>query len=114
MRRSKFIYMLLLIGTLPIIINAILAHQPSPAGSVGRGGRDNNGGRSWPPDLNVYVRPAIPEDYSVGRREAPQATTVFVRDVVVSNTDPNLTNTDMLGDQETTIAINPANPSEIV
>jgi hypothetical protein len=120
MRRSMFIYMLLLIGTLPIIINAILAHQRSSAGSVGRGGRDNNGGRSWPPDSNIYVRPAIHEDYAVGRREAvrrreaPQATTVFVRDVVVSNTDPNLTNTDMFGDQETTIAINPANPTEIV
>jgi hypothetical protein len=114
MRRSMFIYILLLIGTLPVIINAILAHQRSPAGSVGRGGRENNGGRSWPPDSNVYVRPAIPEDYAVGRREAPQATTVFVRDVVVSNTDPNLTNTDMFGDQETTIAINPVNPSEII
>jgi len=106
--------MLLLIGTLPIIINAILAHQPSSASSAGTGGKANNGGRSWPHDSNVYVRAAIPEDYAVGRREALQATTVFVRDVVVSNTDPNLTNTDMFGDEETTIAINPANLSEIV
>ena len=34
--------------------------------------------------------------------------------MVVSNTNPNLTNTDTANDGETTIAINPANPDEIV
>jgi hypothetical protein len=114
MRRSMFICMLLLIATLPMTINVILAQKPSPARSVGVGGNDNNGGRSWPFDSNVYVRAAIPEDYAVSRRKTLQAATVFVRDTVVSNSDPTLTNTDTFNDGETTIAINPANPNEIV
>jgi hypothetical protein len=108
-----FICMLLLIATLPMTINVILAQKPSPAGSAGKGG-NNNGGRSWPFDSNVYVRAAIPEDYAVSRRKSVQAATVFVRDTVVSNTDPDLTNTDTFNDGETTIAINPANTNEIV
>jgi len=114
MRRLLFTCMLMLIGTLPMTINAILAQGPAAAGSKTAAGQEKNSGRSWPHDSNVYVRNAIPEDYLVSRREALQATTVFVRDVVVSNTDPNLTNTDTFNDGETTIAINPANPSEIV
>ena len=114
MRRSMFICMLLLIATLPMTINVILAQKPSPAGSAGTGGNDNNGGRSWPFDSNVYVRAAIPEDFAVSGPKALQATTVFVRDTVVSNTDPTLTNTDTFNDGETTIAINPANTNEIV
>jgi len=43
---------------------------------------------------------------------APLAGTV-IRDVVVSNTDPNLALTDSAPDQETSIAVNPENPSEI-
>jgi hypothetical protein len=35
-------------------------------------------------------------------------------DTVVSNTDPNLTNTDTFNDGETSITVNPANPNEIV
>ena len=38
----------------------------------------------------------------------------FVVDVVVQNTDTNLNATDTFGDQEPSIAINPANPNEIV
>jgi hypothetical protein len=113
MRRSMFICILLLIATLPMTINVILAQKPSSAGSAGAGG-NNNGGRSWPFDSNVYVRAAIPEDYAVSRPKTLQATTVFVRDTVVSNTDPTLTNTDTFNDGETTIAINPANTNEIV
>jgi len=40
--------------------------------------------------------------------------TVRVVDTVVSNTDPNLKNTDAWGDEETSLAINPSNPNEIV
>jgi hypothetical protein len=35
-------------------------------------------------------------------------------DVVVNNTDPNLTNTDTFNDKETSITVNPAHPNEIV
>jgi photosystem II stability/assembly factor-like uncharacterized protein len=37
-----------------------------------------------------------------------------VRDLVVSNTNPNLTNTDTANDGEPSIAINPSNTNEIV
>jgi len=105
--------MVLFIGTLPMTINTILAQGPSVAGSTASAVQDISAKRSFPPDTNHYVRKAIPEDYAVSKKPAlPSA--IFVRDVVVSNTDPNLTNTDTFGDQETTIAINPANPSEIV
>ncbi len=39
---------------------------------------------------------------------------VLLRDTVVHNTDVNLRNTDIFGDGETSIAVNPANPNEIV
>jgi hypothetical protein len=75
-----------------------------------------------PPDTTPYARPAISEDYAPGGRpalpqlELPTAIfpTAFVRDVVVSNTNPNLTNTDMANDGEPSIAINPSNTNEIV
>jgi hypothetical protein len=38
----------------------------------------------------------------------------FLRDPVVSNTNPNLTNTDTAGDNEPSIAVNPQNQNEIV
>jgi len=103
----------MLIGTLPFTVNAILAQGPKVVGSTPAAGQGNNTGRSWPFDSNIYVRKAIPEDYVAGKT-LPSLVSTFVRDVVVSNTDPNLTNTDTFGDQETTIAINPANPNEIV
>ena len=56
--------------------------------------------KDGPPDITHYSRPAIPEDYAPGGRPAlpqPEAPgtifpTAFVRDVVVSNTNPNLVN----------------------
>lgn len=73
--------------------------------------------RSWPNDTNDYVRAIVPNDYA--RAVVPDETGlalpgVLLRDVVVSNSDPTLTNTDTANDGETTIAINPANPDEIV
>jgi photosystem II stability/assembly factor-like uncharacterized protein len=47
-----------------------------------------------------------------GTREL--ALPVFIVDVVVNNTNPNLKNTDTFNDGETSIAINAANPDEIV
>jgi hypothetical protein len=75
-----------------------------------------------PPDTFDYGRPAIQEDLAPGGRPAlptvnlPSAIfpTPFVRDLVVSNTNPNLTNTDTANDGEPSIAINPSNTNEIV
>jgi hypothetical protein len=66
---------------------------------------------SWPPDTNHYWRALMPEDF-FPRAKAPL--TVYMCDVVVSNSDTNLKNTDTWGDEEPSIAINPANPNEII
>jgi hypothetical protein len=68
---------------------------------------------------DAYFRPAIPSDKSgpPGFQSAlvPLATSVIrVVDTVVSNTDPNLQNTDHFNNGETSIAINSVNPNEIV
>src|SRR5438270_192551 len=73
--------------------------------------------RSAPPDTRPYTRPALPEDSAPrGVRAIPLLPGVssIVVDVVVNNTDPNLTNTDTFNDGETSIAVNPANINEIV
>ena len=77
--------------------------------------------RSWPDDTNDYVRAIVPNDYAravvpdgLGMETGLALPGMLLRDVVVSNTDPNLTNTDTANDGETTIAVNPANPDEIV
>ena len=71
--------------------------------------------RDAPPDTTPYRRPALREDYAPkGIRPVPLTPAVFIADVVVNNTDPNLTNTDTLNDGETSITVNPANPNEIV
>jgi hypothetical protein len=75
--------------------------------------QQNESARSWPPDTTPYARAAIAEDNSPGARP-PLPPAAFVADTVVNNTDPNLTNTDMFGDTENSIAVNPENPSEIV
>ena len=112
MRRSLYTCMLVLIATLPITINAIPAQSPAAGGLKTAAGEERSG-RSYPPDLNVYSRRAIPEDYIATTRNELQAVTVFVRDTVVSNTNPNLTNTDTFNDGETSIAINPSDPTEV-
>ncbi|MEO5856186.1 MAG: HYR domain-containing protein [Chthoniobacterales bacterium] len=78
--------------------------------------------KDGPPDITPYARPAIPEDFAPGGRPAlPQLDlpsgifpTAFVRDVVVSNTNPNLTNTDTANDGEPSIAIDPNNTNRII
>ena len=71
--------------------------------------------RDAPPDTWHYTRPAIPEDFAPrGIKAIPLVPVVFIVDAVVNNTDPNLTNTDTFNDGETSIAINPANPDEVV
>lgn len=78
--------------------------------------------KDGPPDITHYWRPAIPEDNAPGGRpalpqlEAPAGIfpTAFVRDVVVSNTNPNLVNTDTANDGEPSIAVDPNNTNRIV
>src|SRR5215475_10183899 len=75
-----------------------------------------------PPDTFSYARPMIQEDLAPGGHPAlpqpflPSAIfpTPFVRDIVVSNTNPNLALTDGFNDGEPSIAINPNNTNELV
>src|SRR6516162_2339115 len=74
--------------------------------------------QSSPRDTTPYFRPAIPSD-TTGPAASPQFARPATRviravDTVISNTDPNLQNTDHFNNGETNIAINPINPREIV
>ena len=76
-------------------------------------------GRAFTADTTSYSRALVPGDTTgpqVAKAGAgvPGAYVVRQVDTVVNNTDPNLTNTDTFGDQETSIAINPNNYNEIV
>jgi hypothetical protein len=120
MRRLLFVLVVALVSTLPLTINAVLA-QKSPAGSPTPPSEKQpdkqtpaiDDDRDSPPDTTPYFRKALPQDYAPGGRNA-LTPSLFVRDVVVSNTNANLTNTDTANDGEPSIAINPANPNEIV
>jgi hypothetical protein len=73
--------------------------------------------RSSPPDTNSYSRALVPEDLTVGQTAGtagPGVVSFFVADPVVNNTNPNLRFTDTFGDEETSIAVNPRHPNEIV
>jgi hypothetical protein len=73
--------------------------------------------QSSPPDTTPYVRELVPEDLAPSEELAVGADGVpgiFIVDVVVNNTNPNLTNTDNANDGETSIAVNPLDPDEIV
>jgi hypothetical protein len=78
--------------------------------------------RDFPPDFHQYIREALPEDMVPGGELAlPQqilgmggvANGILIRDVVISNTDKNLKNTNRASNSEPSIAINPTNPKEI-
>lgn len=69
--------------------------------------------RSWPPDTTPYQRPEVDDDY-YPESAGPIASEVFIVDTVVNNTNPILTNTDTFNDGETSIAVNPNDPREIV
>ena len=71
--------------------------------------------RDAPPDTTPYVRSIVPQE--MGPRAIKPFLPIpggFIVDAVVSNTDPNLTNTDTFNDGETSIAVNPESPGEIV
>ena len=100
---------LLLKGSSPLVTMAIAQGQNNPQQKAEESTRDA------PPDTTPYRRPAVREDFAPkGIRAIPLLPTVLIVDVVVNNTDPNLTNTDMFNDGETSITANPANPNEVV
>jgi hypothetical protein len=75
----------------------------------------NNDTRDYPPDLTENFRPALAQDYFPGGEPAlapPPGISIY--DVVVSNTNPNLKNTNKTKNSEPSIGVNPANTDEIV
>ncbi|HEY4257810.1 MAG TPA: hypothetical protein VGM66_11400 [Candidatus Udaeobacter sp.] len=98
-----------LAGSSPLVTKA------AGQGRTNAKGPANESTRDAPPDTTPYWRPAIPADHAPrGTRAIPLVPSIFIVDTVVSNTDPNLTNTDTFNDGETSITVNPANPNEIV
>jgi hypothetical protein len=78
--------------------------------------------RDFPPDFHQYIREALPEDLAPGGELAlpPEilgtgglANGILIKDVVISNTDKNLKNTNRASNSEPSIAVNPTNPQEI-
>jgi hypothetical protein len=71
--------------------------------------------RSYPPDLTETFRPALPQDFYPGGEPAlgPLAGAISIFDVVVSNTNANLKNTNTTANSEPSIAIDPANTNKI-
>jgi hypothetical protein len=109
---TPWISMIILLVALAIALPLAAQQQSIEQNAIGT---ENT--RSAPPDLTSYVRPTLPQDYAPGGRpalplapsgESPTFPSVYVADVVVNNTDPNLTNTDRFSDTEPSIALNPA------
>ena len=100
---------LLLKESSPLVTTAIAQSQNNPQQRAEESTRDA------PPDTTPYRRPAIREDFAPkGIRAILPIPGGFIVDTVVNNTDPNLTNTDIFNDGETSIAVNLASPGEIV
>lgn len=75
-----------------------------------------NEARDYPPDVTETARPALPQDLYPGGHAAriPLPPAISVVDVVVSNTNSNLKNTNTTSNSEPSIAIDPANTNNIV
>jgi len=100
---------LLLKGSSPLVTTATAQTQNKAQQQA------KESSRSAPPDTTPYTRRALPEDFAPkGIRALLPLPGGFIVDAVVNNTDPNLTNTDTFNDGETSIAVNRANPNEIV
>jgi uncharacterized repeat protein (TIGR01451 family) len=100
---------LLLKGSSPLVTTATAQTQNKAQQQAKESTRDA------PPDVTPYVRSTVPEEG--GPRAIIPFLPIaggFIVDAVVSNTDPNLTNTDSFNDGETSIAVNPESPGEIV
>jgi hypothetical protein len=67
--------------------------------------------QSHPKDLTPYARETELDEDRAPKPFNPQ---ILLVDTVVSNTDPTLTLTDTFNDGETSIAVNPRNPDEII
>jgi len=72
--------------------------------------------RDYPPDVTETARPALPEDLHPGGEAAlgPLNGPISVVDVVISNTNKNLKNTNTTANSEPSIAVDPANTNNIV
>ena len=96
-------------GSSPFVTTAVAQSQSNPQQKAEESTRDA------PPDTTPYRRATVREDFAPkGVRPIPLLPPLFIVDVVVNNTDPNLTNTDTFNDGETSITANPANPNEVV
>jgi hypothetical protein len=71
-------------------------------------------GSSSPPDLSHPSRPAIPADAPPHALAPSGVTNPVVVDPAVSNTAPNFASTDTTGGTEPSVALNPANPNQVV
>jgi len=74
--------------------------------------------RSSSPDTALYSRPVVPEDLTLGNTAGAAGLAAGISftvvDTVVDNTNPNLRFIDTFNDGETSIAINPRQPNEVV
>jgi len=104
--------LVLLLEGSPSLVTAVTAQTQNNAQKQAQ---DPASTRSAPPDTTAYIRPALPEDFAPhGIQAIFPIPGGFIVDVVVNNTDPNLTNTDTDNDGELSIAVNPANTNQIV
>ena len=75
-------------GSSPFVTMAIAQSQQQKA---------EESTRDAPPDTAPYRRPAVREDFAPkGMRPIPLLPPVFIVDLVVNNTDPNLTNLSLI------------------
>lgn len=112
MRRVPLFLLLttLLIG-LPAMAQEPREERIRPAGLP----ETSESAQSFPPDKTDYVRELVSGDANpLGDVSGAFAPSVFLRNLVVSNTDPTLFANDTAGDSEPSIAINPNDPDEIV
>jgi hypothetical protein len=84
------------------------AAPPPPKGAPAPSG--TRGASSLPLDRHNYSRAATPNEAKVAAH-LPAGYSVV--DMVVSNTDPNLVNSDVYGDSEPSLAINAANTNQL-
>jgi hypothetical protein len=87
---------------------------PAPGGSVPVASTRAGGGSpvsSQPPDQHIYARPLAPGDAPV-KGALPSGW--VLKDTIVSNTDSTLAGTDTWGDWEPSLALNGANPKELI
>jgi hypothetical protein len=119
MKRYLFVILLLFVGVLPLTLG-LIDTVPVMAGG-GEPAQQTESFQDAPPDITPYARPAMQVELAQAARTnavvsnvTPSGAVIRVIDTVVNNTNSNLTNTDTQNDGEPSIAINPANPKEIV